>query len=96
MDKYYYWREQNFYVHVLVAPRAKQNRIVGVHGDKLKIQIASTPTDGKANAQLIKFLAQCLKLPQSNIEIVRGEHSTDKLVCITNPAPNVLEKLGVA
>jgi uncharacterized protein len=49
----------------------------------LKINIAAPADKGKANAELIKFLAKEFKVPKNSIEIVSGRTSRDKLVKIS-------------
>ncbi|HFE46155.1 MAG TPA: DUF167 domain-containing protein, partial [Nannocystis exedens] len=44
-------------VDVQVVPRASRSRVVGVHGDRLKIQLAAPPVDGAANKSLIELIA---------------------------------------
>jgi len=65
---------------VLVSPRASRTRVVGVHDDRLKIQITAPPVDGKANAALVRFLAKLLDVPRAQIEVVGGASSRRKTV----------------
>ena len=57
-----------------------RDKILGPHGDALKIAITAPPVEGKANAHLIKFLSKRLKVPKSAITIASGELSRDKVV----------------
>ena len=52
-------------------PAAKRTAIIGIHGDKLKVCLASPPVDGKANSVLIKFFAKLLRIPKGSIELAR-------------------------
>jgi len=47
-------------------------RSVGLHGDCVKVRLASPPVDGKANACLIEFLARRLRVKQNQVTITRG------------------------
>ena len=67
-------------LEVVVSPRASRTRIMGVHDDRLKIQLAAPPADGRANKALVKFLADTLDIPKAQIEIVSGATSTRKTV----------------
>lgn len=69
-------------INVLLQPRARQNEIMGKHGDALKIRITAPPVDGKANAHLCRFLASLLDVPASSIDIISGETSRNKRVRI--------------
>lgn len=88
--RYYYWRGGDLYLNLYTAPRAKSDRVVGVHGSRLKIQIAAPANDGKANARLIKFLANKLAVPSSSISIIQGEHAPYKLVKIVQPPQDLV------
>ena len=50
--------------------------------DTLKIRLKAKPERGKANAELIKFLAAHFKVPKSEIKIISGHTDTRKLVKI--------------
>jgi uncharacterized protein len=65
-----------------VVPNAKRDRVVGQHGDAIKIKLRAPAVEGKANAALRCFLAEELKMPERAIVIERGDKSRDKLVRI--------------
>lgn len=71
---------------VHVQPGAKRTGVAGAHGDALKIRLAAPPADGKANAELIRFLAEAFDVPLRGVAILRGETSRDKAVRIVAPA----------
>jgi uncharacterized protein len=69
---------------VRINPRAKRTQFAGVIKDGsnaiFKIAVAAPPTDGRANAELIAWLASVLRVPRSAINLASGEHSRNKLV----------------
>ena len=83
-------------INVRVQPGAKRSKIVGLHGSSLKIAIAAPPVDGKANATLIEFLCDSFDLHKSQVEIIRGQTSRDKVVLIRDFDDASLGKLIVS
>jgi uncharacterized protein (TIGR00251 family) len=69
-------------LRVHVVPNAKIDRVVGEHGGAIKIKLRAPAVGGKANAALIRFLAEQLKLPRHSIALERGRRSRDKLIRI--------------
>ena len=68
---------------IRVTPRAKKDEVSGILDDgTIKVRLTAPPVEGKANASLIKFLAEILSVSRSKIEIVAGESGRDKLVSI--------------
>ncbi len=63
-----------------VQPGASTSEVAGLHGERIKIRIASPPVDGRANAVLIAWLAKRTGLPRRAVRLVRGEHSRQKSV----------------
>jgi len=47
--------------------------------DSYKVWIKEVPEDGKANAAVIKLLAKHFNTPKSNIELISGGKSHDKI-----------------
>ena len=69
------------YIRVKVSPSAKTQK-VKLMSDNLtyKVYIQAPPEKGKANIELIKFLAQKYKVAKSNIKIISGEFAQIKLI----------------
>ena len=68
-----------------VQPGAKRTEVAGRHGDALKIRLAAPPVDGKANAELLRFLSDAFDVPLRNVTLVRGESSRQKIVRVEAP-----------
>lgn len=70
-------------VAIRVTTRAAKNELVEIQDDgTIKIRIKAAPVDGKANQMIIEFLSDLLDVPKSNVEIVAGLSSKNKLVSI--------------
>ena len=67
---------------IRVVPRASKNSIDGPLGDALKIRLQSPPVDGKANKELIRFMADTLDIATSRIVILTGETGRSKRVLV--------------
>lgn len=67
---------------VKIIPNASKNEIVGEQEGVLKIKIKTQPEKGKANKELIKFLAKEWDIPKSSISIVKGMRSKIKILQI--------------
>jgi uncharacterized protein YggU (UPF0235/DUF167 family) len=52
--------------------------VSGQHGDALKIKLTAPPVDDAANKMCVQYLAKCLKIPKSSIEIISGHTSRTK------------------
>lgn len=84
-------------IRVHVIPNAKIDKVVGEHGDAIKIKLRAPAVEGKANAALRKFLAKKLSVPQRAIFLDRGERSRDKVIRIDALSQeDVRRRLGVA
>ncbi len=69
-------------IHVHAQPGAKRTEIAGLHGDCIKVRLASPPVDGKANACLIEFLARRLGVRRNQVSITRGTSGRRKTVFV--------------
>ena len=68
-----------------VQPGASRTEVAGTHGDALKLRLAAPPVEGKANAELLRFLAEVFGVPRRNVTLLRGESSRAKVVRIARP-----------
>ena len=69
-------------LEIVVQPRASRTRVVGEHGDRLKLQIAAPPVDGEANAAVIEFLADVFSVAKRDVELVSGATGKRKTVLV--------------
>ena len=60
-------------IRVKVVPGAKRQRIVGLLGERLKVQIAQPPEDGKANTALCFLLANHLGIAPRQVQLMEGK-----------------------
>lgn len=76
-------KEDSTILKLYIQPGAKKSEIVGVHGDRLKIRLNAPPVDGKANKELIRFLAKTFDIKKSEIKIIVGLKNRQKDVRIS-------------
>lgn len=71
---------------VRVVPRASRTAVAGVVGEgdqaALKIALQAPPVEGRANAALIEFLAELLRVRRADIAIAGGEHRRIKTILV--------------
>lgn len=67
-------------LRIRAVPNAKRSEFVGRHGDALRVRIAAPALEGRANEELIEFLADALGVARREVALVSGEKSRDKLV----------------
>ncbi len=63
-------------------PGAKVSRVVGEHGERLKISLHAPAVDNKANEVLIAWLSDRLSVPRKQIELLSGHTSRQKRVLV--------------
>lgn len=73
-----------------IQPGAKKTEVVGPHGDALKIRLAVPPVDGKANAALLAFIAAKVGVGKTALELMSGQTSRVKRVCIHAITPQTV------
>jgi uncharacterized protein len=69
-------------ISIKVSPGASRNQVQGLVNGVWKMKIAAAPDKGKANKELIEFLARQLGLRKDAVEITRGLTAHNKLVTI--------------
>lgn len=76
-----------------IQPGAKTTGFAGRHGDAMKIRLAAPPVDGKANAALMKFLADYCAVPKSAVTLVSGQSARAKRVRVEGVSVECLKAL---
>lgn len=83
-------------LRVKVVPGASRDRIAGVLGDALKIQVSAAPERGRANAAVEELIATALGVPRNAVRIMGGLTQPRKTICVEGKnAANVVATLGL-
>lgn len=75
-----------------VTPGARKNEILGWEEDYpqvgrvLRIKIAAPPVEGKANKEIVTFMARTLGIPKSSVELLHGSTGRIKLIQVPDEA----------
>jgi len=90
--------EEQARIVVRVQPNASQNEVLRFKDGVLHVRIAASPTKGKANQELIKFLSHILGVSKSNLIIEKGMTGKRKVIGIDESTQDQvmaqLERLG--
>ena len=70
-------------VKLKVISNAPQSEVVRWSGGELTVKLAAPPVEGKANRELVKFLARLLGVSGRDVKVLRGDTSRHKTVSIT-------------
>ena len=60
-------------LQVKVVPGASRNKVVGMLGDALKVQVAAAPEKGKANDAVREVLADFFGVKIGQIQLISGQ-----------------------
>lgn len=82
---WYRWEGTDLVLNLLIQTRSSKNEFVGPHGNTYKICTTAPPVDGRANEQLIRFLAKAFGVRNSNVQLITGANSRRKAIRISNP-----------
>lgn len=77
-------------VALRVVPNARKTEVTGLHGGAVKLKVASPALEGKANAEVLCFVAGAAGVPVRMAELVAGDKSRDKVVRVQGMPPDVL------
>ena len=81
--------EDGVYVRIRVSPGAKGAAVKGLYGEGgIRLSVAAPPVEGKANAEAERYLARLFGLSRSEVTVVKGASSRDKLVFVNGLGPD--------
>lgn len=79
-------KDKEVYLKIKARPGSSKTELRGMlEGEEeiLKINVAAAPEKGKANVELVKFLAKELGVGKDNVKIISGAGDKIKLIKIT-------------
>ena len=63
---------------IKVIPKSSRSTITVHESGQVRVYLNSPPADGKANSECIKLFSKALKVPKSNITIIKGQKGRNK------------------
>lgn len=69
-------------VAIQTTPNAPRSEIIGWMGERLKVKVKAPAVEGKANAELVRFLAAHFGVRPNAVTILRGDTARLKVVRI--------------
>jgi uncharacterized protein len=80
---------------IKVTPNAGRNEVTGCKEGVWQVKIGAAPDKGKANKELIDFLAEKLGVRKSAIEIIKGQTSRNKVLKVEGlGGEEIVKRLG--
>ncbi len=81
-------------LHIKVKTRCPRNSMER-QGDIWMLRIQASPVEGQANKAVIEYLAECLGIPKSEIEIIKGQTNPFKTLKINHLTPQeIVDRLN--
>ncbi|MFN7587707.1 MAG: DUF167 domain-containing protein [Planctomycetota bacterium] len=77
---------------VKVVPGAARDRIAGLLGDALKVQISAPPERGRANERLCEVLAAVLGVPARSVQVTSGASNARKVVAVSGLTAELVQQ----
>ncbi len=67
-------------ITVRVVPRAKKREIKRQSDGSYRVKVLSPPIDGRANKEVVEVIAKEFDVKRSQVFIIKGEKTRDKLI----------------
>jgi uncharacterized protein len=84
--------EGGVYIRLRVSTGAKSTAVKGLYGEgAIRLSTAAPPVEGKANAEVERYLARLFRLSRSEVTVIKGASSRDKLVFVSGLGPDEIQ-----
>jgi len=76
--------EHRVRLSIQVKPNSQKTELILEPDGTLIMRVAAPPTRGKANKEMVKWLAKKIGKPSSQVRLISGLHSRTKIIEILN------------
>lgn len=87
---WYHWNGNDLILRFRVQPRAGRTAFAEPFGDALKVKLKAPPVDGRANAELLRLVADSFGVSRSAVRLVSGQQSRTKQLRVRDPSQLML------
>lgn len=79
-----------------MTPGARRSELTGQADGRLRIRLAAPAVEGRANDELVRFVAEALDVRRGDVQVVAGERSRRKRLRLTGVTlPEARRRLGL-
>jgi hypothetical protein len=82
---WYRWQGDDLLLTLRVQPRGGRTGFAEPMGDAMKVRLRAPPVDGRANDELLRFLAETFGVRRDAVVLVSGRQGRSKQVRIEAP-----------
>ena len=79
-------------VRLRVSPGSRTAGIAGRHGDAWKVRVTAPAQNGRANAAVVRLLAETFRLPRTSVRLLSGHGAREKIVELSGIGPDETER----
>ena len=82
-------------IHIALKalPGASKTEFAGIKDERLRVKVAAAPEGGRANAELVSFIAKTMRCPKGDVVLLQGEKSRLKTLAVPVACKVQLEKI---
>ena len=73
-----------------VKPGGRRGVLLGAYGGALKLEVSAPPEHGRANAAVMRLLADTFGVTPSDVSLVSGAAGRNKVVELTGCSPDAV------
>jgi len=77
---------------VQVKPNSRKTELIVDPAGNLRMNVAAPSANGKANREIVRWLAKRFRRPSSEVRLVGGLHSRTKIIVVLNIGIDELTK----
>jgi len=85
----------DIHIAVKALPGASKTEFAGFKEGRLRVRVAAAPENGRANAELVAFIAKSLGCPKRDVTLLHGEKSRLKTLAVPLAYRPQLENLSL-
>ncbi|HEY5791097.1 MAG TPA: DUF167 family protein [Gammaproteobacteria bacterium] len=79
------WDGDDLLLTLHVQPGAVRSELAGLHGTALKVRVAAPPAAGRANRELLAFVARLFAVARNRVRLEQGASGRSKRVRVVAP-----------
>lgn len=96
-SEWYRWEKGDLHLLVRAMPRAGRSGFGDIRNGALLVRLKAPPADGKANRELLGYLAGVFGVARGRVELAKGARGREKRLLVRAPRriPGELVELGL-